>query len=80
MSEFISPLSGLSTSNTSKPVAHATGYNLPSLSGLKTRNVKKRQRGFFQAKMNIPSRLADASGFKVSAIGLTPCRSPSERR
>ena len=32
-------------SNAPKPVADATGYNVPSLSGLEMRNFKKRQRG-----------------------------------
>ena len=36
--------SGLSKSNDPKPVAHATGYNLLSLSGLESRNFKTRER------------------------------------
>ena len=32
-------------SNAPKPVADATGYNLPSLSGLEWSNFKNRQRG-----------------------------------
>ena len=38
--------SGISESNAHKPVARATGYNVPSLSGLKSRNFKTGASGF----------------------------------